>query len=54
MVAQHWYDRDITVYDLPERIGRREGSRFLRALLETPTSSYYRIVDETTPPWPGG
>ncbi|MET8872964.1 hypothetical protein [Nocardia sp. NPDC004604] len=54
LVAQHWYDRGINVYDLPERIGPRGGTRFLRALLETPTSSYYRLVDESPPPRPRG
>ncbi len=54
LVAEQWYERGVKIYDPFGRIGPDEGTRFLRALLETPGMSYYRVVDESprTPPDP--
>ncbi|WP_156910431.1 hypothetical protein [Nocardia mangyaensis] len=52
LVAEQWYDRGVKIYEPLSRIGPDEGTRFLRALLDTPGMSYYRVFDESprTPP----
>ncbi|MEV4128144.1 hypothetical protein [Nocardia sp. NPDC049707] len=50
LVAEQWYERGVKIYDPLSRIGPGEGARFLRALLDTPGMSYYRVVDESPRP----
>ncbi|WP_147471443.1 hypothetical protein [Nocardia stercoris] len=47
LLAEQWYARGVKLYEPIGRIGPGEGTRFLRALLETPGMSYYRVVDES-------
>ncbi|WP_327115307.1 hypothetical protein OHB12_01115 [Nocardia sp. NBC_01730] len=47
LVAERWYDRGVEVYDPTARVRPDEGPRFLRALLQSPGMSYYRVVDES-------
>ncbi|MBF6241454.1 hypothetical protein IU474_30905 [Nocardia otitidiscaviarum] len=54
LVAEQWHERGVKIYDPLSRVGPEQGARFLRALLQTPGMSYYRVVDESpTPPRPG-
>lgn len=46
-VAEQWYERGIKIYDPFSRVRPAHGIRFLRALLDMPSLSYYRVVDET-------
>ncbi|MEU6187376.1 hypothetical protein [Nocardia sp. NPDC047038] len=47
-IAERLYERGVKVFDPPGRITPDEGPHFLRALLDAPGMSYYRVVDETS------
>ena len=50
LMAQRWFERGVRVG--PETaglIGPEQGGEFLRALLDLPGMSYYRVVDESAP-----
>ncbi|MGW6335706.1 hypothetical protein [Nocardia rhamnosiphila] len=49
LVAERWQERGVKVYD-PLRVRPIQGAPFLRALLDLPAMSYYRVVDEKSPP----
>ena len=50
LMAQRWFDRGVQAG--PEASGPiapERGTEFLRALLDLPNMSYYRVVDESSP-----
>ncbi|WP_063034526.1 hypothetical protein [Nocardia grenadensis] len=53
LVAEQWHERGIKVYNPLDRIRPAQGARFLRALLDLPAMSYYRVVDESPHQPPG-
>jgi hypothetical protein len=47
LFAERLHERGVKIFDPPARVMPTEGPRFLRALLEAPPTSYYRVVDES-------
>ncbi|WP_280424845.1 hypothetical protein [Nocardia carnea] len=49
LMAQRWFERGIrSDANAAGPIGPERGSAFLRALLDLPGMSYYRVVDESS------